>query len=67
MVNEYDEWNRARKEFLTLVQALTSVSPHVLGVGLPQRTPSYILGRPLEFLAPTTSNVTPNLPPLSAP
>jgi hypothetical protein len=46
--NEYDGWNRARKEFGNLMSAVTHLNMHLLGIGVPMRTPTYILGRPLE-------------------
>ena len=63
MVNEYDDWNRARKEFQTIMQGLTHINSLVLGIGIPMRHPSYILGRPPEYSLQATapaSNPQPN-------
>lgn len=46
MQNEYDDWNRARKHFNEyLLQTITSIHPWIMGIGIPYRHPSYILGR----------------------
>ncbi|CDW84330.1 UNKNOWN [Stylonychia lemnae] len=51
--NEYDEWNKSRKEFCNIIQNITHLNMYLLGVGVPMRQPSYILGRPPEFVAKT--------------
>ena len=48
MINEYDEWNKVKRELHTLVQNLTHINPLIMGLGVPTRHPSYILGRPIE-------------------
>ena len=42
---EYDDWNRAKKEFNTILATLANVNTLVMGLGVPSRHPSYILGR----------------------
>ena len=44
--NKFDEWNRARKEFGTQLSQLAQMNMQVMGIGVPLRQPSYILGRP---------------------
>ena len=46
MMNEYDDWNKARREFHAIMAPLTN--PLLMGLGVPMRHPSYILGRPVE-------------------
>ena len=48
MLNEYDEWNKVKKEFAVMLGQLTHVNTLLMGVGVPNRLPSYIFGRPLE-------------------
>ena len=52
--NEYDDWNNAKKEFSALIQNLTHINQYLLGIGVPMRQPTYILGRPPEFVVPNT-------------
>ena len=47
--NDYDEWNKAKKEFSSIMDSLTHINMFLLGIGVPMRQPSYILGRPPEF------------------
>lgn len=54
LANEYDEWNKAKKEFSNLMQNLTHINMFLLGLGVPFRQPSYILGRPPEFVVPNS-------------
>ena len=48
MKNRFDEWNKARREFGSMIQSLSLLDMLVLGVGVPFRHPSYILGRPVS-------------------
>jgi|LauGreDrversion4_2_1035121.scaffolds.fasta_scaffold741624_1 hypothetical protein len=48
MMNEYDDWNKAKRDFQTLMTTLAQLNPLIMGIGVPMRHPSYILGRPLE-------------------
>jgi hypothetical protein len=50
--NEYDDWNKSKKDFSQLLQNLTHINVLLMGIGTPIRQPSYILGRPPEFVAP---------------
>jgi hypothetical protein len=35
--NEYDEWNKSKKEFSTLMQNFTHINMFLLGIGVPMR------------------------------
>ena len=48
MLNEYDDWNKARREFQSMMATIASMNPLLMGLGVPMRHPSYILGRPVE-------------------
>jgi hypothetical protein len=48
MMNEYDDWNKARREFQAMMANLAAMNPLLMGLGVPMRHPSYILGRPVE-------------------
>ena len=48
MSNKFDEWNKARRDFGSLIQNLSQLDMFVLGIGVPFRHPSYILGRPVN-------------------
>ena len=48
MNNRYDEWNKARKEFGAMIQNYSQLDMLILGIGMPLRHPSYILGRPIN-------------------
>ena len=48
MSNKFDEWNKARKDFGVMIQNLSQLDMLVLGIGVPSRHPSYILGRPIN-------------------
>jgi len=37
MANEYDEWNKAKKEFQTLMQNMTHINYLIMGIGAPLR------------------------------
>jgi hypothetical protein len=50
LANEYDDWNKAKKEFSKLMQNVTHLNMFLLGIGVPMRQPSYILGRPPELI-----------------
>ena len=45
MRNKFDEWNKAKKDFGVMIQNLSQLDMLVLGIGMPSRHPSYILGR----------------------
>ena len=45
MRNKFDEWNKAKKDFGVMIQNLSQLDMFVLGIGMPSRHPSYILGR----------------------
>ena len=44
----FDDWNKAKKDFNTLIQTIMGLNPIVMGVGAPFRHQSYIFGRPQE-------------------
>ena len=46
--NDFDDWNRSRKLFGQNIQEITQMSMFIMGVGVPFRHPSYILGRPIS-------------------
>ena len=48
MNNRYDEWNKARKEFGQMIQNYSQLDMLIMGIGIPIRHPSYILGRPIN-------------------
>ena len=48
MSNKFDDWNKARKDFGTMIQNLSQLDALILGIGVPFRHPSYILGRPVN-------------------
>ena len=48
MSNKFDEWNKARRDFGSMIQNLSQLDMFVLGIGVPFRHPSYILGRPVN-------------------
>jgi len=48
MKNQYDDWNNARKEFGAMIQNYSQIDMLIMGIGMPLRHPSYILGRPLN-------------------
>ena len=48
MKNRYDEWNKARREFGAMIQNYSQLDMLILGIGMPSRHPSYILGRPIN-------------------
>jgi len=52
MGNDYDMWNKSKKEFADLIVRMTHINSMLMGIGVPARTPSYILGRPPEFIVP---------------
>ena len=54
MGNDYDAWNRAKRDFTDIIARATHINALLMGVGVPARTPSYILGRPPEFVAEQT-------------
>lgn len=43
--NRFDDWNKTKREFSHLVSVFSEVNPLVLGIGVPTRSLSYILGR----------------------
>jgi hypothetical protein len=43
--NDVDEWNKLRKEFIKFIGNNVSSSTLFMGIGVPLRTPSYILGK----------------------
>ena len=49
MSNKFDEWNKARRDFGVMIQNLSQLDMLVLGIGVPSRHPSYILGRPVNM------------------
>ena len=53
---EYDDWNRAKKDFQTFMTTLTNLNTLVMGLGVPSRHPSYILGRQPEHLQSGSGN-----------
>ena len=61
---QYDEWNKAKREFSDLIQSLTTIAPILLGVGTPSRHSSYIFGRPQEVITGRLSNDFGSYPPL---
>ena len=49
MSNKFDEWNKARRDFGVMIQNLSQLDMLILGIGVPSRHPSYILGRPVNM------------------
>lgn len=45
--NQFDNWNRSRKLFGQNLQDVAQISMFIMGIGVPLRHPSYILGRPI--------------------
>lgn len=50
MQNEYDDWNNSKRDFANLMQNMTRLNMFLMGIGVPMRTPTYILGRPPELV-----------------
>ena len=48
MNNRYDDWNKARQEFGSMIQNYSQMDMLIMGIGIPLRHPSYILGRPVN-------------------
>ena len=48
MNNRYDEWNKKRREFGQMIQTYSQLDMLIMGIGIPMRHPSYILGRPIN-------------------
>jgi hypothetical protein len=46
--NQFDYWNRSRQLFGRNLQDATQISMFIMGIGVPFRHPSYILGRPIS-------------------
>jgi hypothetical protein len=46
--NQFDSWNKSRKMFGLNLQEVTQISMFIIGIGVPLRHPSYILGRPIH-------------------
>ena len=46
MNTRFDDWNKARKEFGQMIQNYSKIDMLIMGIGIPLRHPSYILGRP---------------------
>ena len=42
--NEVDDWNKLRKDLIRLVGENVNINPYFMGIGIPLRTPSYIIG-----------------------
>ena len=49
MHNDYDDWNKAKREYGQMMSSLTHINMFLMGIGVPARQASYILGRPPEF------------------
>ena len=45
---QFDDWNRAKKQFSEYMAELTQMNTLLLGIGCPIRHHSYIFGRPAE-------------------
>ena len=48
MNNQFDDWCKARKEFGAMIQNYSQLDMLIMGIGIPLRHPSYILGRPMN-------------------
>ena len=47
---QYDEWNKAKKDFTEIMTQMTTINALMLGIGQPSRHQSYIFGRPTELV-----------------
>ena len=48
MNNQFDDWCKARMEFGAMIQNYSQLDMLIMGIGIPLRHPSYILGRPIN-------------------
>ena len=47
--NDYDQWLKSKKEFAKIIHELMGTDVSMLGLGIPERSHSYILGRPRDL------------------
>ena len=47
---QYDDWNKAKKDFTELITNMTLINALIFGIGAPSRHQSYIFGRPSELI-----------------